>query len=151
MDRPKAEPEKTPLPCGGALCVLQSQRTHNYPRNALRVRSKQENRSADRYDSTRDRIELRLVPCRRNNIPFVAIKMGRRQGARSGAYLNRYVTEEQCGRRPIFIATLRAAASWLLFHVARSLRIDLDMLVARALKSGQLTCGERHAISAIGH
>src|SRR5258707_11775534 len=26
-----------------------------------------------------------------------------------GAYLNRYVTEEQRGRRPIFIATLRAA------------------------------------------
>src|ERR1700737_4875404 len=89
-----------------------------------------------------------LVSYRRNNMPFVAIKMGRRQGARSGAYLNRYATEEQRGRRPIFIATLRAAASWLLFHVARSLRIDLDMLVARALKSSQLTCGERHAISA---
>ena len=26
-----------------------------------------------------------------------------------GAYLNRYVTEESGGRRPIFIATLRAA------------------------------------------
>jgi hypothetical protein len=44
-----------------------------------------------------------------NNLAFVAIKMGRRQGARSGAYLNRYVTDEQRGRRPIFIATLRAA------------------------------------------
>ena len=45
----------------------------------------------------------------------VAIKMGRRQGGPSrtgnkeGAYLNRYVTEEQRSRRPIFIATLRAA------------------------------------------
>ena len=54
---------------------------------------------------------------------FVAIKMGRRQGARSGAYLDRYVTDEQRGRRPIFIATLRAAAGWLFFGVARSLRI----------------------------
>src|ERR1700694_3894532 len=92
-----------------------------------------------------------LVSCRRNNMPFVAIKMGRRQGARSGAYLNRYATEERRGRRPIFIATLRAAASWLLFHVARSLRIDLDMLVARALKSSQLTCGERHGSLVGGH
>jgi hypothetical protein len=91
------------------------------------------------------------VSCRRNNMPFVAIKMGRRQGARRGAYLKRYATDEQRSRRPIFIATLRAAASWLLFHVARSLRIGLDMLVARALKSSQLTCGERQAISATGH
>src|SRR5258708_39115494 len=42
-----------------------------------------------------------------------------------GAYLNRYVTDEQRSRRPIFIATLRAAASWLFFGVARSLRIGL--------------------------
>jgi hypothetical protein len=27
----------------------------------------------------------------------------------------------------------------------------LDMLVARALKNSQLTCGERHAISGTGH
>jgi hypothetical protein len=45
-------------------------------------------------------------------------------------------------RRPIFNATLRAAAGWLFFRVARSLRIDLDMLVARALKNSQLTCGD---------
>ena len=82
---------------------------------------------------------------------FVAIKMGRRQGARSGAYLNRYVTDEQRSRRPIFIATLRAVASWLFFRVARSLRINSDMLVARALKNGQLTDGESHAIYGAGH
>src|SRR5262252_7651817 len=103
---------------------------------------------------------------------FVAIKMGRRQGARSGAYLNRYATDEQRGRRPIFIATLRAAASWLLFHVARFLRPApvlrcrhgrqirkirarnwCGMLVARALKSSQLTPrprGEWYAISGTG-
>src|SRR5580700_5348729 len=68
-----------------------------------------------------------------------------------GAYLNRYVTDEQRGRQPIFIATLRAVASWLFFRVARSLRIDLDMLVACALKNSQLTCGERHVISGTGH
>jgi hypothetical protein len=94
---------------------------------------------------------------------FVAIKMGRRQGGpsrtgvRSGAYLNRYVTDEQRSRRPIFIATPRAAAGWLFFRVARSLRINLDMLVATAspartaLKNSQLTCGESHAISRTGH
>jgi hypothetical protein len=38
-------------------------------------------------------------------------------------------------RRPIFNATLGAAAGWLFFRVARSLRINLDMLVARALKN----------------
>ena len=68
---------------------------------------------------------------------------GKARGGRiSGAYLNRYVTEEQRSRRPIFNATLRAAAGWLFFRVARSLRIDLDMLVARALKNSQLTCGD---------
>src|SRR6266478_2030224 len=60
---------------------------------------------------------------------------------KEGAYLNRYVTDEQRSRRPIFNATLRAAAGWLFFRVARSLRINLDMLVARALKNSQLTCG----------
>jgi len=37
------------------------------------------------------------------------------------------------------------AISWLFFRVARSSRIDLDMIVARALKNSQLTGGERHA------
>src|ERR1700738_1555534 len=97
-----------------------------------------------------------LVSCPRNNMSFVAIKMGRRQGGPSrtgggsGAYLNRYVTSEKRSRRPIFIATLRAVAGWLFFRVARFLRIDLDMLVARALKNSQLTCAERHAISRTG-
>jgi hypothetical protein len=78
---------------------------------------------------------------------FVAIKMGRRQGGPSrtgglsGAYLNRYVTDPagaRDSRRPIFIATLRAVASWLFFCVARSSRINSDMLVVRALKNSQL-------------
>jgi hypothetical protein len=33
------------------------------------------------------------------------------------------VTDEQRGRRPIFIATLWAGASWLFFRVARSTRM----------------------------
>ena len=98
-----------------------------------------------------------------NNMAFVAIKMGRRQGGpsrtggMSGAYLNRYLTDEQRGRRPIFIATLRAVASWLFFRVAHSLRISSDMLVVSAsaartaLKNSQLTDGESHAIHGTGH
>ena len=89
-----------------------------------------------------------------NNMAFVAIKMGRRQGARSGAYPDRYVTDEQRSRRSIFIATLRAVASWLFFRVARSLRIDSDMLVARALKNNQLIRpwpDESHVIHETGH
>jgi hypothetical protein len=93
---------------------------------------------------------------------FVAIKMGRRQGARSGAYLNRYVTipRPRDSRRPIFIATLRAVASWLFFGVARSLRINLDMLAVSAsaartaLKNRQLIRqlpNESHAIYGTGH
>jgi hypothetical protein len=86
-----------------------------------------------------------------NNMAFVATKMGRRQGARSGAYLDRYVTDEQRSRRPIFIATLRAAVSWLFFRVARSLHMNRDMLVARVLKNSQLTDGESHVIHGTGH
>src|SRR6185369_17608514 len=43
--------------------------------------------------------------------------------AEEGAYLDRYVTDEQRSRRPIFIATLWAGASWLFFRVARSTRM----------------------------
>src|ERR1700678_3978765 len=35
-----------------------------------------------------------------NNVAFVAIKMGRRQGARSGAYLDRYVTDPAAAGQP---------------------------------------------------
>jgi len=93
-------------------------------------------------------------------VAFVAIKMGRRQGGpsrtggKSGTYLNRYVTDEQRSRRPIFIATLRAVASWLFFRVARSLRINSDMLVALALKNSQLIRqlpDESHVIYGTGH
>jgi hypothetical protein len=64
------------------------------------------------------------------------------------------VTDEQRSRRPIFIATLRAVASWPFFRVARSLRIHSDMLVARALKNSQLIRqlpGEIHVSYGTGH
>jgi hypothetical protein len=51
---------------------------------------------------------------------FKAVRAGL---AEEGAYLNRYVTDEQRSRRPIFIATLWAGASWLFFRVARSTRM----------------------------
>jgi len=51
----------------------------------------------------------------------------------------RYVTNEQRRRRTLFKPTLWAVASWLIFGVAHSLRITLDMLVVRALKISELT------------
>jgi hypothetical protein len=36
----------------------------------------------------------------------------------------RYVTNEQRSRRTLFKPTLRAVASWLIFGVANSLRMD---------------------------
>ena len=86
-----------------------------------------------------------LVSCPRNKYIFRCDQNGPRARREEGAYLNQYVTDEQRSCRPIFIATLWATASWLFFRVARSSRIDLDMLVTRALKNNQLTCGERHA------
>src|ERR1700722_13779718 len=81
-----------------------------------------------------------LVSCPRNNRYIVGIKMGRRHGGPSrtgpeGAYLNRYVTDEQRSRRPIFIPTLRAGARWLFFRVARSTRMtQIWMLRSRLEK-----------------
>ena len=47
----------------------------------------------------------------------------------------RDVTDEQRSRRPIFIATLRAAAGWLFFRVARSARmIQIGALRSRLEK-----------------
>src|SRR5262249_54952018 len=86
-----------------------------------------------------------LVSCPRNKHVFRCDQNAPPARREEGAYPERSVTDEQRSRRPIFIATFWAAASWLFFRVARSSRIDLDMLVARALKNSQLTCGERHA------
>jgi hypothetical protein len=53
-----------------------------------------------------------------------------------GAYLNRYVTDEQRGHRPIFIATLWAGASWLFFRVARSTRMTRIWALLPAVRLG---------------
>ena len=53
----------------------------------------------------------------------------------------RYVTNEQRRRQTLFKPTPWAVASWLIFRVAHSSRIDLVMLVVRALKISQLTDG----------
>jgi len=53
----------------------------------------------------------------------------------------RYVTNKQRSRRTLFKPTLWTVASWLIFRVAHSSRIDLDMLVVRALQISQLTDG----------
>src|SRR5215468_11882039 len=94
---------------------------------------------------------MKLLSCPRNKHIFRCDQNGPPARRKEGAYPERYVTDEQRSRRPILIATLWAAASWLFFRVARSSRIDLDMIVATAspartaLKNSQLTCGERHA------
>src|SRR5271166_658011 len=54
-----------------------------------------------------------------------------------GAYLNRYVTDEQRSR-PIFDATLRAAAGWLFFRVARSTRMTQIWALYRQSGSDRL-------------
>jgi hypothetical protein len=59
----------------------------------------------------------------------------------------RYVTNEQRRRQTLFKPTPWAVASWVIFYVAHSLRIDSDMLVVTAspartaLKISQLTDG----------
>jgi hypothetical protein len=53
---------------------------------------------------------------------------------RRNVKLVRDVTDEQRSRRPIFIATFRAGASWLFFGVALSTRISKIWVFVRALK-----------------
>jgi hypothetical protein len=45
------------------------------------------------------------------------------------------VTDEQRSRRPIFIATLWAGASWLFFRVARSTRMTQIWALRSRLKT----------------
>src|ERR1700687_4525751 len=61
-----------------------------------------------------------------------------------GAYLNRYVTDEQRGRRPIFNATLRAAARWLFFCVPRSTRMTQIWALRSRLEKQPTDLRRRH-------
>ena len=54
-------------------------------------------------------------------------------------------------RRPIFIATLWAGASWPFFCVALSARMIQIRALVRALKNSQLTSGKIYVISGTGH
>ena len=58
--------------------------------------------------------------------------------AEEGAYLNRYVPDEQRSRRPIFIATLWAGASGLFCRVARSTRMTKIRALLRQSGSDRL-------------
>ncbi|MBV9105067.1 MAG: hypothetical protein JO313_03500 [Verrucomicrobia bacterium] len=80
------------------------------------------------------------------SLEFRCVQNGPPARREEGAYLNGYATDERRSRRPVFNATLWAVSSWLFFRVARSLHIDLDMLVARALKNSQLAYGESPGI-----
>jgi hypothetical protein len=60
-----------------------------------------------------------------------------RAGLALGGRISESIRNPSGSRRPIFNATLRAAAGWL-FSALLSLRFNLDMLVARALKNSQL-------------
>src|SRR5271163_4872588 len=64
--------------------------------------------------------------------------------ALKGAYLNRYVTDEQRGRRPIFNATLRAGASWLFFRVARSTHMTQIWALRSRLEKQPTDLRRRH-------
>src|ERR1700691_2345736 len=55
---------------------------------------------------------------------FVAIKNGPPARREEGAYLHRYVTDEQRSRRPIFIATLRAVGQLGFFPGSRSAPLE---------------------------
>jgi hypothetical protein len=74
-----------------------------------------------------------------------------------GAYLNRYVTDGQRSRRPIFIATLWAGASWLFFPRCSLDPYDKDMGASTAspartaLKNSQLTADKVPRILRTGH
>jgi hypothetical protein len=81
-----------------------------------------------------------------NPVSFVAFKMGRLRGGPSrtgakGAYLDRYVTDEQRSSRPIFNATLWAAASWLFFSRCSLDPYDTDMGTSLARLEGRRKAG----------
>ena len=58
--------------------------------------------------------------------------------------LVRDVTDEQRGRRPIFIATLWAEASWLFFRVARSTRMTQIWALRSRLEKQPTDLRRRH-------
>ena len=101
------------------------------------------------------------MSCPRNKHIFRCDQNGPPARREEGACLNRYVTDEQRSRQPIFIATLRAGASWLFFPSrgrgtlsTRMIKIWVFVTASparTALKNSQLTSGKVHVISGTGH
>jgi hypothetical protein len=98
----------------------------------------------------------RQVSCPRNTCMFRCDQNGppaRRSEPnwhQEGAYLKAIRNRRATQPPPLFIATLRAAASWLFFRVARSLRIKSRYARryresgSAALKNSQLTGGKTY-------
>jgi hypothetical protein len=77
------------------------------------------------------------------SLGFRCVQNGSSARREEGAYLDRYVTDEQRSSRPIFNATLRAAASWLFFRVARS-TVMIQIAALRSRLEKQLTDPRRN-------
>jgi hypothetical protein len=73
---------------------------------------------------------VRQVPWLVSSVGRIAIKMGRPAGGDEGAYLNRYLTDEQPGRWPIFIPSLRPRVFWLVCRGASLIGRRLRFFVA---------------------
>src|SRR5246500_598124 len=84
------------------------------------------------------------MSCSRNKHIFRCDQNGPPARREEGAYLNRYVTDEQRRRRPIFNATLRAAASWPFFCVARSTRMNQIWVLRSRLEKQPTDLRRRH-------
>ena len=82
---------------------------------------------------------------------FVVIKIGRRQGARRARICSDTQPTSNAAAGLFSSQPFGPQPLGCFFRVARSSRINSDMLVTRALKNSQLTCGESHAISGTGH
>jgi hypothetical protein len=88
-----------------------------------------------------------LVSCPRNKHIFRCDKNGPPATREEGADLNGYVTDEQRSRRPVFIATLWAAASWLFFRVARCKRCSGHRFASWGVGEQRSSYGTRSIIN----
>src|SRR5271166_3722199 len=78
------------------------------------------------------------------SLGFRCVQNGSSARREEGAYLDRYVTDEQRSSRPIFNATLRAGASWLFFRVARSTRMTQIWVLRSRLEKQPTDRRRRH-------
>src|SRR5208283_2776339 len=98
-----------------------------------------------RNRSARRRLaQLRTSAPSPKSLGFRCVQNGSSARREEGAYLNRYVTDEQRSSRPIFNATLRAAASWLFFCVARSTRMTQIWALRSRLEKQPTDLRRRH-------